>query len=176
MRKYSGGTERNVAGMNVKRRGNYKISPVFSAGRSLFKCKVITEQPPKKLGATDMNTVPLFLWDCIVDVIAPPNAGRERVEMRERKCSGCLPFLGLAAAILTNGLWNGGRRLFLPTTDWNSRTEQRERPERARWMLLKNLSSYVFLNYSSTIISSLNPHKLVLFLLVLFRFDNNFGI
>jgi hypothetical protein len=29
-------------------------------------------------------------------------------------------------------LWNGGRRLFLPTTDWNSRTEQRERPQRDR--------------------------------------------
>ena len=26
-------------------------------------------------------------------------------------------------------LWNGGRRLFLPTTDWNSRAEQRKRPE-----------------------------------------------
>jgi hypothetical protein len=29
-------------------------------------------------------------------------------------------------------LWNGGRRLFLPTTDWNSRAEQRKRPERDR--------------------------------------------
>ena len=29
-----------------------------------------------------------------MDVIAPPNAGRERVKMRARKCSGGLPFFG----------------------------------------------------------------------------------
>jgi len=66
-------------------------------------------------------------------MVARPNAGSDRVKMRERKRSGGLPFFsGLADAMLTSGLWNGGRRLFLPTTDWSSRTEQRERPERDR--------------------------------------------
>jgi hypothetical protein len=38
------------------------------------------------------NTVPLFLRDCIVDALAPPNAGRECLEMRTRKRSGSLLF------------------------------------------------------------------------------------
>jgi hypothetical protein len=38
--------------------------------------------------------------------------------------------------MLTSGLRNGGKRLFLPTTDWNSRTEQSERPERDRLIAL----------------------------------------
>jgi hypothetical protein len=56
--------------------------------------------------------------------------------MRARKRSGGLPIFGLADTMLTSGLWNGGRRLFLPTTDWNSRTEQSERPERDRLIAL----------------------------------------
>jgi hypothetical protein len=35
-------------------------------------------------------------------VLAPTKAGSERVKTRDRKCSGCLPFFGLADAILTS--------------------------------------------------------------------------
>ena len=68
------------------------------------------------------------------DAVAAPNAGSERVKTRGRKRSGSLPFFGLADAMLTTGLRNGGRRLFQPTTDWSSRAEQSERPERDLWI------------------------------------------
>lgn len=67
-----------------------------------------------------------------MDVIAPPNVGRERVKMRARKRSGGLPFFRADRRYADEWTVEWSEEAFLPTTDWNSRTEQSERPERDR--------------------------------------------
>jgi hypothetical protein len=98
------------------------------------------EQPLKKRRAAD-----IILLECSGAQPAERNAMKRYcgcispTERRKRACEDeeraalkirlpifWLPYFLWAAKCL----WNGGRRLFLPTTDWNSRTEQRERPER----------------------------------------------
>ena len=81
-----------------------------------------------------------------MDAIAPTNAGSERVKMRTRKHSNCLPFLltpirlyklvsRLAGAMLKSGLWNGVPP-FCGTTGTAERNKANERRETAKLPVL----------------------------------------
>jgi hypothetical protein len=69
-----------------------------------------------------------------VDVVAPDERRKRPCEDKERNGAKkrAAYFLSCSFFCAVKCLWNGGRRLFLPTTDWNSRAEQRKRPERDR--------------------------------------------
>jgi len=80
-------------------------------------------------------------WCGVADAVAPTNAGSERVKMRnETTPKMCFLFLrGLFWRSWSVCGMEGG------TTNWNSRTEQRERPERDRLIARDELELvYVF--------------------------------
>jgi hypothetical protein len=79
-----------------------------------------------------------------VDAIAPTNAGSERVKLRNETAQKRVAYFKAALFCVVEvfcGMEGG-------TTDWNSRTEQRERPEGDRLIASSGRtefsSSYVF--------------------------------
>ena len=102
----------------------------------------------KTQGAVDANTAE---WSAAQRNVMKRYCGRSspdecRVESVWRWGRGSVvtacPFSGLAGAMLTSGLWNGG----FFSADWNSRTEQNERPEGDRFIALLFKFRFSFLN------------------------------
>ena len=103
-----------------------KISPAFSAGRSYWGWWLAVEQPPKHKGRQTQYWPAFFLRVCIVDVVAPTNEGSDRVKMRARKRSNCLPFFRAGRCCADERTVE--RRLFQPTgtAERNKGSDRRE--------------------------------------------------